>query len=52
MVECDKCKEWFHSYCENISKVLDAIVISGIDCFCYSCNNKLICHVTIHFSLM
>ena len=38
MVECDKCKQWFNSICENISEeVLDAIVTSGIDWICDSC---------------
>ena len=38
MVECGKCKQWFHSYCENISEeVLDAIVTSDIVWFCDSC---------------
>ena len=36
MVECDKCKQRYNSFCENISEVLDAIVTSGIDCFCDS----------------
>ena len=38
LVECNKCKQWFHSFCENISEaVLDAIVASGIDWLCDSC---------------